>query len=279
MSSVTSKLKPNSFIEVMLNLGEMAVPLEKLPSLFVSRNTLNVTLTLSGFATNSIEEIESFSTSKTNGETFISALDTSIVQLSLYRPRLKSPDSPTGLLHCSPLESVAMTSNPSAPVIPGEHPSSLPIPGQPTVVRRIPLLSQINNELYPSFALEVIRTAVGDISYQIKTNDIGIEWVRIPAYDKISTLNDGTVYNTYWNKFKRVSIGDIRGENISPGSILIVGPTFEGTNIVPTPVGALYPHDIQANLVKTIIDGTVITRPDYFLFVELDILRRHRLTL
>ena len=143
------------------------------------------------------------------------------------------------------------------------------VPDIDGVVRKLPVVVSSNKKVYPSFALEVIRTAVGDISYQIKTNDIGIEWVRIPAYDKISTLNDGTVYNTYWNKFKRVSIGDIRGENISPGSILIVGPTFEGTNIVPTPVGAMYPHDIQANLVKTIIDGTVITRPDYFLFVEL----------
>ena len=93
--------------------------------------------------------------------------------------------------------------------------------------------------------------------------------MRIPAYDKISTLDNGTVYNTYWNKFKRVSLGDIRGESIPEGSILIVGATFEGTNIIPTPVGAMYPHDIQANLVKTIIDGTVITRPNHFFFFEL----------
>jgi len=50
---------------------------------------------------------------------------------------------------------------------------------------------------------------------------------------------------------------------------LIIGATFEGTNIIPTPVGAMYPHDIQANLVKTMIDGTVIKRPNYFSFVEL----------
>ena len=143
------------------------------------------------------------------------------------------------------------------------------VPDIDGVVRKVPIVVSANKKVYPSFALEILRVAVGDISYQIKTNDIGIEWVRIPAYDKISTLNDGTVYNTYWNKFKRVSLGDIRGENIPQGSILIIGATFEGTNIIPTPVGAMYPHDIQANLVKTMIDGTVIKRPNYFSFVEL----------
>jgi len=143
------------------------------------------------------------------------------------------------------------------------------LPDVDGVVRKVPIVVSANKKVYPSFALEILRVAVGDISYQIKTNDIGIEWVRIPAYDKVSTLNDGTVYNTYWNKFKRVSLGDIRGERIPDGSILIVGATFEGTNIIPTPVGAMYPHDIQANLVKTIIDGTVITRPNHFFFFEL----------
>jgi adenylate cyclase len=143
------------------------------------------------------------------------------------------------------------------------------IPDIDGVVRKLPIVVSANDKVYPSFALEILRVAVGDISYQIKTNEVGIEWVRIPKYDKISTLDDGTVYNTYWNKFERVSLRDLRGERINPGSILIVGATFEGTNIIPTPVGAMYPHDIQANLVKTIIDGTVITRPSYFSFLEL----------
>jgi len=143
------------------------------------------------------------------------------------------------------------------------------VPDIDGVVRKLPIIVSANKKVYPSFALEVIRTAVGDISYQIKTNELGIEWVRIPAYKEIATLNNGTVYNTYWNKFKRVSISELRGDTLSPGSILIVGPTFEGTNIIPTPVGAMYPHDVQANLIKTIIDGTVLKRPDYFSFVEI----------
>ncbi len=71
------------------------------------------------------------------------------------------------------------------------------VPDIDGVVRKVPIIVSANKKVYPSFALEILRVAVGDISYQIKTNDIGIEWVRIPAYDKISTLNDGTVYNTY----------------------------------------------------------------------------------
>tara|TARA_R110000822_G_scaffold3972_17_gene17016 strand:- start:1085 stop:2899 length:1815 start_codon:yes stop_codon:yes gene_type:complete len=137
------------------------------------------------------------------------------------------------------------------------------------ITRRLPIVVSSNNKLYPSFALEVIRVAVGDISYQLKTNESGIQWARVPKFNPVDTTFDGTVYNTYWNKFKRVSLKDIRSETISEGSILIVGPTFEGTNIISTPVGGMYPHDVQANLIKTIIDGTTIKRPDEYIFFEL----------
>lgn len=50
---------------------------------------------------------------------------------------------------------------------------------------------------------------------------------------------------------------------------MIVGPTFEGTNIISTSVGGMYPHDVQANLIKTIIDGTTIKRPPEYIVYEL----------
>ena len=36
------------------------------------------------------------------------------------------------------------------------------------VVRRMPLLMKIGNDVYPNIAIEVIRVAVGDPSYQVK---------------------------------------------------------------------------------------------------------------
>ena len=50
------------------------------------------------------------------------------------------------------------------------------------VVRRLPLVVASEDKIYPSFSLEMLRLAVGDPSYQIKTEETGVVWVRFPAY-------------------------------------------------------------------------------------------------
>ena len=39
------------------------------------------------------------------------------------------------------------------------------------VVRRVPLLMKIGEEVYPNMAIETIRVAVGDPSYQVKADE------------------------------------------------------------------------------------------------------------
>jgi len=134
------------------------------------------------------------------------------------------------------------------------------------IIRRQPLLENFDNRLYPAFALDVLRVAAGDSSYQISTDDYGIEFVRIPKFKPITTDVTGTVTIAYWNEFKRYSFTEL--DQIPEGSIIIVGATFEGSNVVSTPMGAMYPHDIQANLIKTMIDGVVLKRPSEFIFYE-----------
>ena len=135
------------------------------------------------------------------------------------------------------------------------------------ILRRAPLLEYFDNRIYPAFALDILRVAAGDISYQISTDDYGIQFVRIPAFKNIPTDINGNVQIAFWNQFERYSFTDI--DKIPEGSIAIVGATFEGSPVVTTPVGNMYPHDIQANLIKTMIDGVVITRPDEFFIYEL----------
>ena len=135
--------------------------------------------------------------------------------------------------------------------------------------RQMPLVVSTNNKLYPSLALETLRVAAGDISYQIKTNDYGIEWVRIPQYKLIETNFDGSVYNAYWNKFNRVRAQDIANNELFNGAIVVIGTTFQGSQQISTPVGKMYPHEVQANLIKTMIDGITIKRPDYFYLAEI----------
>ena len=95
----------------------------------------------------------------------------------------------------------------------------------------------------------------------------GIKFVRIPAFKEIPTDVNGNVTIAYWYDFKRYSFTEL--DQIPQGSIVILGTTFEGSTQVSTPVGSMYPHDIQANLIKTMIDGVSITRQSEFMVYEI----------
>ena len=60
-------------------------------------------------------------------------------------------------------------------------------PEKDGVVRRMPLVVAVGDEVYPSISLEVLRMAAGDISYQMKTGSAGVEAVRIPKFKIIKT--------------------------------------------------------------------------------------------
>ena len=134
------------------------------------------------------------------------------------------------------------------------------------IIRRQPLLENFDGRLYPAFALDILRVAAGDSSYQISTDEYGIQFVRIPKFKPVTTDAVGNVPIAFWNEFKRYSFTDL--DQIPEGSIIIIGATFEGSNIVSTPMGAMYPHDVQANLIKTMIDGVVLKRPSEFILYE-----------
>ena len=55
------------------------------------------------------------------------------------------------------------------------------------VVRRVPLLMKIGEDIFPAMAIEVIRVAVGAPSYQVKSGDAGIQKMRVPGYPIIDT--------------------------------------------------------------------------------------------
>lgn len=135
------------------------------------------------------------------------------------------------------------------------------------ITRRVPLIENFEDTIYPSFALDVLRVAAADTTIQLKTDDFGIQFIRIPKFDVIQTDDNGNVRIAFWNEFKRYSFTEI--DQIPAGSIAILGATFQGTSILSTPLGGMYPHDVQANMLKTMIDGVTIVRLPEFKFYEL----------
>ena len=137
------------------------------------------------------------------------------------------------------------------------------------VVRRMPVAVGSGDKIYPSFALEMLRLAVGDPSYQIKTNESGVEWLRIPSYPTVTTDANARIWVQQNVKFYRQTAAEYM-ENPIPAPFVIFGVTAEGvTNPVPTAQGAVYPHEIQANVLHSLIEGNSPSIPTWSVAVEL----------
>ena len=130
------------------------------------------------------------------------------------------------------------------------------------VVRRVPLLMKIGEEIYPNMAIETIRVAVGDPSYQVKADDFGVTAMRVPAYATINTDANARIW-LRWNKeFNTISAAS-QDFSAAAGTTIIIALTAEGTSsIVATPTGEKYDYVISANSLQTILDGETIKRYD-----------------
>jgi adenylate cyclase len=123
----------------------------------------------------------------------------------------------------------------------------------------MPLLVNIASGLYPSIPLETIRVAAGDPSFQVKTNEGGIEAVRVPAFPPISTDERGRIWLSWNTKFDTLEATEI--DDRVKDKIVILGLTIEGVGgIIATPIGERWAHEIQAQTLQTLVDGTSISR-------------------
>ena len=137
------------------------------------------------------------------------------------------------------------------------------------VVRRVPLLMRIGDDTYPALAVEVIRVATGNPSYQVKANQGGIEKVRVPGFPIITTDPNGQIW-LRWNKdFETISVADNDLSTVA-GKTVIVGVTAEGIGgMISSPTGPKYNYIPSAVMLQTVIDGDQIQRPYWAFLAEL----------
>ncbi len=130
------------------------------------------------------------------------------------------------------------------------------------VNRRIPLIVGVDGKLYPSIAMETLRLAAGDSTFQVKLFEGGVEKMRIPKFGPITTDSLGRIWIDWSQQSRNFSLTNLPKD--LEGAIVIVGPTAAGIgNPLPTSKGAVWPHEVQAAVVGTMVNGVVIQRPDY----------------
>ena len=138
------------------------------------------------------------------------------------------------------------------------------------VTRTYPLAIGVEDKIYPSLAIELLRTYTQKPSYMLKTSELGIQEFAVPPFEPIVTQTDGTAFIRFNNTFEEVEYVDINSLPDLKGKFVIVGVSAEGIqNPVPTPKGNMYPQQIQGHMLQNFVDGSNITRNELSPFIEL----------
>jgi len=133
------------------------------------------------------------------------------------------------------------------------------------LVRRIPLLLKTPDGYVPAFGTEVLKALVGADTYVIKSNDLGIEEIRVKGLPPVKTDSLGRKWIS-WVNTPQTTLDEMNVAN----KFVFVGITAPG--IMPqvaTPVGLLEPHKIQAALSESILIENSPYIPDWALAVEI----------
>lgn len=139
------------------------------------------------------------------------------------------------------------------------------------VVRRMPLVIYSKEQLHPALALEVLRVAAGDPSFQIKIGDMGVEALRVPQFGKIATDDLSRIWVDWSKKPKEHSAAKLPKD--FNREIVIVGLSAAGlANPVATSRGEVWPQDMQASVLGTLVTGTNIQRAGYADNLELAVI-------
>src|SRR5690606_15488245 len=160
------------------------------------------------------------------------------------------------------------------------------VPDRDQVVRTVPLMFKLGDQIYPNLVLEALRVAVGAKTYVVKSSGssgetafgehTGIVSVKIgdfivPTDASCSMLVRFTPsfperYVQAW----RVLAPDFSAEKIE-GSIVFIGTSAAGLkDLRATPFAADTPGvEIHAQLVEQIVTGDFLHRPDFAPAVEL----------
>ena len=138
------------------------------------------------------------------------------------------------------------------------------------VVRRLPLMIQIEKEKYPTMPLEILRVFGNQPSFQVKVTESGVSAIRVPGTPPIKTDGNGRVWINFKYTFKAIPYTD--DEWHVKDKIVVIALTAEGlANTVATPLGTAYGHELSLQTLQMLLDGNRLERPAEFDLYEIAI--------
>ncbi|MEX0338384.1 MAG: CHASE2 domain-containing protein [Arenibacterium sp.] len=144
------------------------------------------------------------------------------------------------------------------------------------VYRRAPVVMSVEGALRLGLGPELLRVATGGSPFALRTNDAGIDGVVV-AGQLIRTAADGTVrpYLSPSSRARYVSAADLINDRVPEGRLrghlVFVGTSAIGLeDYRSTPLGVqMAGVEIHAQILENILSGTLLSRPNYIIAVEL----------
>ena len=116
------------------------------------------------------------------------------------------------------------------------------------LVRRMPLLLQTPDGWTPSFGMEVMKIISGSDTYIIKGQEGGIVELTLPNYAEIPVDEIGRRWVT-WSDTAKTTLQELDVKD----KFVFVGVSAKGVMPqIATPVGLLYPHEVQAAVAESL---------------------------
>jgi adenylate cyclase len=156
------------------------------------------------------------------------------------------------------------------------------------VVRRVPMIAELDGAYYEALSLAVVRTILGFPKVEpgyapdrfLQRGYSGLEWLQvgplqIPVDETASAL---IPYRGHKFSFSYISLADVIAGRVAPerlkGKIALVGTTAPGLlDLRSTPVDNVYPGvEVHANLIAGMLDKNIKLKPPYMLGAEVVLL-------
>ena len=163
-----------------------------------------------------------------------------------------------------------------------------PITDPDGVVRRVPMIAELDGAYYEALSLAVVRTTLGFPKVEpgyapdrfMQRGYSGLEWLKvgpltIPVDEQASAL---IPYRGHKFSFAYVSLADVLAERVPlerlKGKITLIGTTAPGLlDLRSTPVDNVYPGvEVHANLIAGMLDRNIKLKPPYMLGAEVVLL-------
>ena len=149
------------------------------------------------------------------------------------------------------------------------------IPSIDGIIRRIPVLYNIDNLIWPSIALETVRVATKQKNLLVKTNDYGIELIK--TRKNIIPSNQNGVINIKFRDFDKKNyisavdvINDDFDKKLIENHIILIGSSAQALfDIVKTANGQVVPGvQIHAHIIDNILNNESIIKNFYTQIAE-----------